>query len=145
VRYDHDWRGEGRGWPRGYDAVFRAGGYGADYRARGYDADYRARGYDAGYRGEPRRPPPPPVSDASGWAPYAFTPFGWDPALGWAGWGMGMGYVPWDAARRAGPERVPPRQSPTWGRGGDGAVRGWAARHGYDVEFTFRPRRGPRG
>ncbi|HEU0013421.1 MAG TPA: hypothetical protein VFQ45_07040 [Longimicrobium sp.] len=39
--------------------------------------------------------------------------------------------------------RVPPRQSPTYGRGGDRAVREWAARQGYGVEGTIQPRRGP--
>lgn len=40
--------------------------------------------------------------------------------------------------------RVPPRQSPLYGRGGDRAVREWARSRGYDVEFTIQPRLGPR-
>lgn len=41
-------------------------------------------------------------------------------------------------------DRVPPRQSPTYGRGGDRALRQWARERGYDVERTIRPRLGPR-
>ena len=41
--------------------------------------------------------------------------------------------------------RVPPRQSPLYGRGGDRALREWARSRGYDVEHTIQPRPGRRG
>jgi hypothetical protein len=41
-------------------------------------------------------------------------------------------------------QRVPPRQSPLYGRGGDRAVQQWARERGYGVEHTIRPRPGPR-
>jgi hypothetical protein len=39
---------------------------------------------------------------------------------------------------------VPPRQSPTYGRGGDHALQQWARERGYDVQRIIRPRPGPR-
>lgn len=116
-------------------------------RERGYDAGYRghpARGYDRGYRDAPFPRGPAYPYDATGWAPFAFTPFAFDPALGWAGWGGDMGIVPPGRMEPPPPRRVPPRQSPAYGRGGDREVRAWAERHGYDVEHTIRPRPWPR-
>lgn len=40
--------------------------------------------------------------------------------------------------------RMPPRQSPLYGRGGDRAVQAWARSRGYDVGYTIQPRQGPR-
>lgn len=131
------------------------GRYGGDYGPRGYDREWRGHGregrrppYDRGYRAYddgpfPRRGPGPDGGpyDATGWAPFAFSPFGFDPTLGWAGWGAGTGYVP---PPPPDPRRVPPRRSPAYGRGGDRELRRWAERYGYDVEYTIRPRRGPR-
>jgi hypothetical protein len=135
-RYDREMWGGGRGYDRGY-------------RPRGYDGGYAARPYDRGYRDAPfprggRGPGYPPPYDATGWAPFAFTPFAFDPTLGWAGWGGDMGFVPPRRMEEERPRRIPPRESPMYGRGGDRAVRQWAERYGYDVEHTIRPRRGPR-
>lgn len=133
----------------------RSGRYGRDFGGRGYDAGWR--GYDRGWRAPwhdagyyrdapfPRRGqgPGPGHSpyDATGWALFAFSPFAFDPALGWAGWGPGTAYVPPGPPE---PRRVPPRESGAYGHGGDRELREWAARAGYDVEYTIRPRRGPR-
>lgn len=105
--------------------------------------------------------------------PGMFTPFGWDPMMRWTGWDPVMGFVPYqdtprewsyglaEDARRYdhdfyrgnvahryggdyGAHRVPPRQSPLYGRGGDRAVREWARGRGYNVEYTIQPRLGPR-
>jgi|GEM_PF-1685466 len=143
-RYDREMRP--RGGERGYDHGYRAQPYDRGYRDHGYDRGYRARGYDQPrYRDDPfPRGVRPPAYDATGWAPFAFTPFAYDPTLGWAGWGGDMGFVPPGRMEDARPRPVPPRQSPTYGRGGDRAVRQWAERYGYDVEHTIRPRRGPR-
>jgi hypothetical protein len=148
---------------RDYDRDFGSRGYGRDYgppQGRGYDARY-ARGYDAGWRGGERGHGRRGYDagygrggygtgygpDATGWLPFAFTPFAWDPMLGWAGWGGGMGYVPWSGGPgpRPEPRHVDPRQSPAYGRGGDQALRRWAERYGYDFEMTIRPRRGRGG
>jgi hypothetical protein len=112
-------RGDGRG---SYDRPFRAPAF--------YDAEMRRGPYD-------RRPDGP---DATGWSPFAFSAFGWDPVLGWAGWGGGTGFVPGADA----PPPMRPERSPAWGRGGDRALREWAAANGYDVEYTIRPRPAPR-
>lgn len=98
--------------------------------------------------------------------PGMFTPFGWDPMMRWSGWDPLAGFVPYqDTPRRWSyglaqdargydheyyrgntahrydrDHRMPPRQSPTYGRGGDRAVREWARAHGYDVEHTIQPR-----
>ena len=136
-------RQEGYGRDRAprYGRDYGPGRYGRDdppdrgrRRARGYDPDFAFGGY----------PPGAGPYDATGWAPYAFTPFGWDPMLGWAGWGAGMGYVPPGGFREE-PRPVPPRRSPMYGRGGDRALRRWAERYGYDFEYTIRPRPGGRG
>jgi hypothetical protein len=76
-------------------------------------------------------------------------PFGYDPSMGPLGAmaPMGLPYVP-PAPRRRYDESFhrehPPRMSPAYGRGGDRALRAWADRFGYDVEFSIPPRRGPR-
>jgi hypothetical protein len=146
----------GRDYPPGHGPGWRAGGYGRDYGGawRGYDRGYRRgydrswrRGYDRHLRGydAPYGAGYPPY-DATGWMPFTMAPLGFDPVLGWAGWGAGVGWVPPGPARGYDHEarRVPPRESPTYGRGGDRALRRWAERHGYDVEYTIQPRRGPR-
>lgn len=157
---------------RGYDAGYaRPSRYDAGYSARsGYDAGYSASSgrYDAGYAlrspwlGEAG--PEWPSFIPFGWNPMARWS-GWDPGMGAAprspdpiaraAYGEG-GYAPrgHDRGHRppargygrdygGAPRRVDPRQSPTWGRGGDDAVREWARRHGYGMEFTIEPR--PRG
>ena len=129
---------------RGYDRQYRSGGgnraYDREFGGRGRRGNgeaYNGRRYDAGFG------PGPSPYDATGWMPYTFSPFGWDPALGWAGWGAGTAYVPFasgpDPMRDRPPE--PPRRSPTYGRGGDQALRRWAERAGYDIDYTIRPRR----
>jgi len=120
----------GHGYDRGYGRGFGGG-------ARGYD---RGPGrYDRGYQGAPPRPDHgPPV-------PFPFVPFGWDPMMGPMAWPM----LPYGAEGAPGPRydrgyRVPPRRSPAYGRGGDRALRAWADRYGYDVEFSIPPRLRPR-
>jgi hypothetical protein len=50
-----------------------------------------------------------------------------------------------DYGRPRPPEhRVPPRQSPMYGRGGDRALREWARARGYSLDYTIQPRPGPR-
>jgi hypothetical protein len=132
-------RGRGR-YDRafGYDRPRQGGrgGRGAGYR--GYDA-LIGRRYDESLGREPmpwRLGYPELPFDS---LPGPYIPFGWDPMMRWSGWGPGVGYVPQqDAPRR----RPPPRESPTYGRGGDDEVRRWARRHGYRDEGAVRPRRG---
>ena len=103
---------------------------------RGYD-------YDRGFRGRRREPLPPPQL---GWLPGAYM--GQMPMNGWGWWGGPLDWPPYprlrgrydDSMRRWGP--VDPRQSATYGRGGDLAARRWAERYGYDMEVTIRPERG---
>ncbi|MBB4637568.1 hypothetical protein [Longimicrobium terrae] len=159
--------GPGRGYDAGYARPSR---YDAGYaRPSRYDAGYSARpAYDAGYAlrspwlGEAG--PEWPSFIPFGWNPMARWS-GWDPGMGAAprspdpiaraAYGEG-GYAPGGHDRRprppsrgygrdfaGAPRRVDPRNSPTWGRGGDDAVREWARRHGYGMEFTIEPR--PRG
>jgi hypothetical protein len=80
---------------------------------------------------------------------YPSARWGWGP-IGMAGWGMGMPFgvpynMPWygfgDAHE---PPRRPPQESPSYGRGGDQAVRRWSQRYGYDMEYEIRPRPFPR-
>lgn len=135
-RYDRGMRGYGREYGRGYD---RGGGRGYD---RGWE-DSMAYGRTPGLPG-----------------PGSFAPFGWDPMMRWGGWDPALGFVPYmDTPERwayglpqdarydheyyRGYDRdrpVPPRESPTYGRGGDRALRAWARSRGYDVEDTIRPR-----
>lgn len=121
----------------GYDRGFRGG-------ARGrYDRGFGAgpRGYDRGYGGAPMRPDyGPPV-------PFPFVPFGWDPMMGPMAWPMlphGAEGMPAPGPRYDRGYNVPPRRSPAYGRGGDRALRAWADRYGYDVEFSIPPRPRPR-
>jgi hypothetical protein len=116
VRYDHEYYRGARG------------GYGPDYyrgprRGSAYDRDVRfARGgaYDRDVR--PRGGYDRDVRLARG---------GYDRDVrGGGGYDRGM-------------RAMPPRSSPTYGRGGDRAVREWAARQGFEVEGTIQPRRGP--
>jgi hypothetical protein len=114
--------------------------YGREYDRGGR----RGRGYDGGFgrydRGYPAGPAPrqglgaefgPPL-------PFPFVPFGYDPVMGQTAWppypyhGVAPGHDRDD--------RVPPRRSPAYGRGGDRALRAWAERYGYDVEFSIPPR-----
>ncbi|HEY0155505.1 MAG TPA: hypothetical protein VGB92_26145 [Longimicrobium sp.] len=120
------------GYDRGYDRGFRGG-------PRGYD---RGQGrYDRGYQGAPPRPDyGPPV-------PFPFVPFGWDPMMGPMAWPMlphGAQGMPAPGPRYDRGYHVPPRRSPAYGRGGDRALRAWADRYGYDVEFSIPPRPRPR-
>ncbi|HEX8452594.1 MAG TPA: hypothetical protein VF647_10885 [Longimicrobium sp.] len=116
----------------GYDRGFRGG-------PRGYD---RGQGrYDRGYQGAPPRPDyGPPV-------PFPFVPFGWDPMMGPMAWPMlpyGAEGMPAPGPRYDRGYHIPPRRSPAYGRGGDRALRAWADRYGYDVEFSIPPRPRPR-
>jgi len=135
-RFQHHHRGPA-GPPR-YDREFRGRpGYDRGYRAAPYDRGYRPAAYDRGYG------PPPPRGWNSYAAAFPVIPFGYDPMMGPLGWpapspygaGMyGLGHQP----------PTPPRESSTYGRGGDRALREWAGRNGYDVEYSIAPRRGPR-
>jgi len=117
-------------------------GHGYD-RGYGYDCGFRGgpRGYDRGYRGAPPRPDyGPPV-------PFPFVPFGWDPMMGPMAWPMlpyGAEGMPAPGPRYDRGYHVPARRSPAYGRGGDRALRAWADRYGYDVEFSIPPRPRPR-
>lgn len=78
------------------------------------------------------------------WYPGAFWA---SPMAGWAGWaGAGMwGWPPYAPvgygayARDFITPRRPPRESPTYGRGGDEAAVRYARSHGYDVGYTIPP------
>lgn len=133
-RYDRDFVGGRRSNPDRYDRGFVGGRSGGGRYDRDVREDRRPSGFD------PRGGTP---YDATGWLPFSLAPFGYDPTLGWAGWGAGTAYVPLGeqrgAYRPAPPAR--PRESPLYGRGGDRGLRRWAERYGYDVEFTIRPRR----
>jgi hypothetical protein len=122
-RYDRGYRGR---YDRGYDA---SGGYG---RTRGY-------GMDFGRYGTP----------FPGTAGYPGARWGWGP-IGWAGMMPGAEIWPYadvpgygfDGSYRT--PRLPPEESPTYGRGADRALRRWAGRYGYDLAYAIRPRRGQR-
>ena len=104
--------------------------------------DY-GRGFRGGYGAAP-------------WFPGAFWAgaplYGWD-AWGGAGmWGWAP-YAPIGYGRYAadfGAPRRRPEESPTYGRGGDQAVRRYARSHGYDEGYEIQPhferpmRRSPR-
>jgi hypothetical protein len=101
-----------------------------------------------------------PMLRWAGWAPLAgFVPYQDSP--------RGGSYGPAQATRRyghddyrgstahgyggdygradyPGQQRMPPRQSPLYGQGGDRALREWARSRGYDVGYTIQPRLGPR-
>ena len=138
-------RQRGPGGPFRYDRGFH-GGYDRPPgdASRGfhvYDRGYRPARYDRDYGASRRH-----------WSSYAaalpLIPFGVDPMMGPLGWelpfahGSGM----YGAGPGYGYHRppTPPRGSPTHGRGGDRALRKWAQRYGYDVEYSIAPRRGPR-
>ncbi len=105
-------------------------------RSYGGDRGRRSAGrYDSrDFGGEP--------GPFTGWYPGAYWAgapmFGWGGMDGW-GWPP---YVPAGVGRY--PEQLTPRRSPresgTYGRGGDEAARRWAERYGYDIEFSIHPR-----
>jgi hypothetical protein len=82
-----------------------------------------------------------------GAAGYPSARFGWGP-VGWAGWAPGMEFWPYADAPGYGFDgrmetpRQPPRESPSYGRGGDRALQRWARRYGYDMGYEIRPRDG---
>ena len=121
---------------RGYDPGF------------GYDRGFRAgpRGYDRGF-GRGRYDAPYGLGPDYGPVPFPFVPFGYDPMMGPMSWPLPYGAEMGGARpgfRYDRDHRVPPRQSPAYGRGGDRALRAWAERYGYDVEFSIPPRHRPR-
>ena len=120
---------------RGYDPGF------------GYDRGFRAgpRGYDRGF-GRGRYDAPYGLGPDYGPVPFPFVPFGYDPMMGPMAWSVPPAYGPWGGGGPGydRPPRVPPRRSPTYGRGGDRALRAWADRYGYDVEYSIPPRPWPR-
>jgi hypothetical protein len=166
--YDRGWMRA-----RGYGGDYGARRGPVQGRANGpgggrYDAGMRGR-YDQGWTEAIAYGREPGMMGGPG----MFTPFGWDPMMRWTGWDPVMGFVPYQDTPREwsyglsednrryehdyyrgnvahryggdyGAPRVPPRQSPLYGRGGDRAVREWARGRGYDVEYTIQPRLGPR-
>ena len=114
--------------------------YGGEYDGgirRGYDRGVQR--YDGSFRGRPAPWQRPGAAFAAP-PPFPYAPFGFDPMMGPMAWPMPYGY-----GYAAGPRydrafRTPPRQSPAYGRGGDRALRAWAERYGYDVEFSIPPR-----
>ncbi len=107
----------------------------------GYDISYRRRGrrYDRDYDADfGRYLSPLPGAQGYPAARWGWGPIGWGMWSGWdtgvdpaPGYGFGGGYEPPHAR---------PEESPTYGRGGDQAIRGWSRRYGYDMEYTIRPR-----
>jgi hypothetical protein len=83
-----------------------------------------------------------------GAAGYPSARWGWGP-IGWAAWGPGMELSPFAGVPYYGyPDhgepyqpRRRPEESPTYGRGGDQAVRRWASRYGYDEGYEIPLRR----
>lgn len=107
-----------------------------------YGRDYYG-GYDRGYGNSPGIGFPRGL----GFAGYPGS-WGWGPVmpLGFGGWGA---YVPMGGYYGADvgfprPRREPPRESPTYGRGGDRALQRWSRRHGYDAGYRIAPRLPPR-
>ena len=166
-RYDRGWmkgRGYGREFGarrpppprRGYDAGMRGG----------YDREWTE---EVAFGREPGMPGP--MFTPFGWDPMLRWS-GWDPLMGFVpyqdaprewSYGLAEDYRRYDHdfyrgnvahryggdygySRDYGPRegRVPPRQSPLYGRGGDRAVREWARSRGYDIDHTIQPRLGPR-
>jgi hypothetical protein len=131
---------------RGYDPAF---GYDRGFQggARGYDRPFRGGRYDRGFgRGRYDAPYAGLGPDYEP-VPFPFVPFGYDPMMGPMAWSVPPAYGPWTGGAGRGPDRgprVPPRRSPTYGRGGDRALRAWADRYGYDVEYSIPPRPWPR-
>jgi hypothetical protein len=156
-------RGHEVGNGRRYDAGMRGG----------YDAGMRG-GYDRGWTEEMAygREPGLGMSGPGMFTPFGWDPMlrwsGWDPLAGFVpyqdtprqwSYGLAEDYRRYDhdfyrgnVAHHHGSHnhrydrehRVPPRQSPLYGRGGDRAVREWARSRGYDVGYTIQPRLGPR-
>lgn len=167
--YGGDFRGRrgplrGRGHDHGGGRRYDAGMHG------GYDRGWTeamAYGREPGMMGGPGMFTPfgwDPMLRWAGWdpvlgfVPYQDTPRAWSYGLAEDyrrydhdyyrdnvahryGGDYGRGYGGDYGARR---ERVPPRQSPLYGRGGDRAAREWAEGRGYEVERTIQPRLGPR-
>ncbi|MEW5930082.1 MAG: hypothetical protein AB1941_21715 [Gemmatimonadota bacterium] len=109
------------------------------------------RRYGSDFRRGPRGPRRYDGMDHSlaGNAPYVDRawyggPWAWAPYVGMGTWTSApfppRGY-PADGLDRE--RRVPPEESPAYGRGGDRMVRQWARRYGYDFEYRIPPR-GPR-
>lgn len=108
------------------------------------------RRYDRGYRGDRERPRAHSYDRHFARGRDPFT--GWYPGAAWAGapmfgWGGmdGWGwppYVPVGVGRY--PDEITPRRDPresaSYGRGGDEAARRWAERYGYDIEYSIHPR-----
>lgn len=94
--------------------------------------------YDNRYDSFARRPNPM----AGAWYPGAF--WGGAPVFGWGGWDVGwppyLPYMAYGDPYQVYPPRRPPEASPAYGRGGDRAVREWAARRGYDASYPIQPR-----
>ncbi len=148
--------GRGQGGGRGYDAPLR-GRY-----DRGWTQEMAfGREPGMGMNG-------PGMFTPFGWDPMLRWT-GWDPIAGFIPyqdtprqWSYGLAedarryehdYYRGNVAHRYGgdygrprvPEhRMPPRQSPLYGRGGDRAVQEWARSRGYDAGYTIQPRLGPR-
>lgn len=101
------------------------------------------RGYDYDFEQRRRRAAIPPA----GWYPGAFwagSPvYGWDGLGGSWGWPSYLPMLPYGDNPDFQPRR-PPRESRTYGRGGDEAVRRWARGHGYDEGYEIQPRERPR-
>lgn len=102
-------------------------------------------------RGTDRSPPPrtrygwdyaPPggryFSPLPGAQGYPEARWGWNP-ISWMMW-PGPGAAGYDLEEFYQAPRRPPRESPTFGRGGDRAARRWSQHHGYEIEGTIRPR-----
>lgn len=171
-RYDRGWmpnRGYGRDFG-GRPGPMPGRGQGGS--GRRYDAGMRG-GYDRGWTEEVAYGREPGMRGGPGmFTPFGWDPMmrwaGWDPLTGFVPyqdtprqWSYGLAedarryehdYFRGSTARRYGGDygrgyhehRVSPRQSPLYGRGGDRAVREWAAEHGYHVDRTIQPRLGPR-
>ena len=153
-------RGHGPGNNRGYDAGMRGGydrgwtqemAYGREpgmgmtgpgmFTPFGWDPMMRWAGWDP----------------LMGYVPYQDTPREWSYGLaedyrrydhdfyrGNVAHRYGCDYARYDGPYHPRDHRVPPRQSPLYGQGGDRAVREWARSRGYDVGYTIQPRLGPR-
>ena len=90
----------------------------------------------------------------AGFVPYQDSPREWSYGLAEDGRRYGHDDYRGNVAHRYGgdygrgyhppQQRMPPRQSPLYGQGGDRALREWAASRGYDVGYTIQPRLGPR-
>lgn len=129
-RYGRPRRGEPRSTWRGPGA------------GRRYDATLQRYGYDYGRYGAEYGRYGTPFPGAAG---YPSARWGWSP-IGWMGWGPGMEFWPyaglpaygWNGSYR--PPHRPPEESPFYGRRADRALRRWAARYGYDLEYSIEPR-----